>query len=106
MGGFPPTLEQARLTLAGLQNWKLENRNWKLEVVKKSKIPVMLSEAKNLQLFVFKKKMQMLRFAQHDSLFFHSFLVPFFIGRSAFMTAIFQFPFSIFETSAPRIPPC
>jgi hypothetical protein len=25
VGGFPPTLEQAGITLAVLQNWKLEN---------------------------------------------------------------------------------
>jgi hypothetical protein len=36
------------------------------EGVKKSASPVILSEAKDLHLFLFKEIMQMLRFAQHD----------------------------------------
>jgi hypothetical protein len=32
VGGFPPTLEQAGITLAVLQNWKLENGKWLLSV--------------------------------------------------------------------------
>ena len=42
--------------------------------MKKSTIPVILSEAKDLQLLVFKKIMQMLRCAQHDTVIFSQLL--------------------------------